>query len=203
MPYCRCPERTNASRFPLARQRRQSMPHCSLLVKIDGIADVFPCSWIPITFQARFYLHRAVDPRTASRGIRHQAGKQVRWIRDRWVERALSALRTARLRQQGRIRQPANSQHHRQHTVLEKRVLYWMVGRTSARSCRRCQAGFADFQFRKRRILLPRASATSHARCCFDARDRAATLTGKQSGDRLKRPVAWSRWRRAIRGGAR
>lgn len=186
-----------AQRIPLRWLASDGNPHAALLlpVKIDGIADVFYMqldTGAPSTVFYRASLQSILEQHPAAFAI--EAGKQQVGLGFAIDGLNVRSPRFALLDYGSKVEsgnpQAANIIGSIGTDLLEKRVLVLDFRQDECAFLQAVpEAGFADFQFRKRRILLPARIGDQPRTLLYDSGSSGyALLTGKQEWDRLKTP---------------
>ena len=186
-----------AQRIPLRWLASDGNPHAALLlpVKIDGITDVFYMqldTGAPSTVFYRASLQSILEQHPAAFAI--EAGKQQVGLGFAIDGLNVRSPRFALLDYGSKVEsgnpQAANIIGSIGTDLLEKRVLVLDFRQDECAFLQAVpEAGFADFQFRKRRILLPARIGDQPRTLLYDSGSSGyALLTGKQEWDRLKTP---------------
>ena len=186
-----------AERIPLRWLASDGNPHAALLlpVKIDGIADVFYMqldTGAPSTVFYRTSLQSILETHPAAFAI--EAGKQEVGLGFAIGGLDIRSPRFALLDYGSKVEsgnpQAANIIGSIGTDLLEKRVLVLDFRQDECAFLRAVpEAGFAEFQFKKRRILLPARIGDQPRTLLYDSGSSGyALLTGKQEWDRLKTP---------------
>ena len=186
-----------AQRIPLRWLASDGNPHAALLlpVKIDGITDVFYMqldTGAPSTVFYRRSLQSILEQHPAAFAI--EAGKQQVGLGFAIDGLNVRSPRFALLDYGSKVEsgnpQAANIIGSIGTDLLEKRVLVLDFRQDECAFLQAVpEAGFADFQFRKRRILLPARIGDQPRTLLYDSGSSGyALLTGKQEWDRLKTP---------------